>query len=456
MTIKRADYKLRSDLETDSITEDEFEIPPGQQTREEDEQPASPDQQAACSGRRPHREDDRPQADNARARPRKPSPDALAQTLLRINERLDRLETERKEDRREDREARRATDRALQRLLSPSRSASRRRSPQDDGRRTRAASPRPAGSPADRRDDRSPPRRRPASRDRHERQRSLSRSPRRRASPRHDADADRRRSKSAASPRDRRTDQDRRDRRRHSRSPRRHLDASPEALVRAILSTTKRGLRHKRGVNPEYIYPFELIERGTEKKAIKRGEATYQEYAVALRFMEKQSAFSTSDIEALREHSLQVAEDARVLPWPIVRGWSEEIFDRIADGRLPKGWKDPAALMYARLAQIQIAAITPAPNNDTGYARGRSTTRPAVFDRDDRDAGKPCGPWNRSEASCTKAARGQSHQEDGLKLVHMCAFCAYKLGKVLYHSEAVCSNKKRNAERKPDGRGKDF
>lgn len=234
---------------------------------------------------------------------------------------------------------------------------------------------------------------------------------------------------------------------------RRNYDASPEAIVRALLSTTKKGLRHKRGVNPDYVFPHELIERGEEKRPIKRGEATYQEYAVALRHLERQESFHRDDIAALREHSDQVAEDARDLPWTIVRNWSEEIFNRIADGRLPLGWTDPAALLNARTAQIQIATIKLATSRqESGYGRSNTGSQAPAFDRDDKSMGKPCGPWNRNEANCDKAAKGKAHMEDDLKLVHMCAYCAYKLGKMLGHSEAACGNKRRNNDKKTDDR----
>lgn len=423
MTIKKADYNLRSEAES---AVDEDEIPPGQ---------------GASTSRNltpTHSEGSPGKADS----PVRQKPDPVMRAIERLNERLDRMEV-----------ARLATDKAVKDLLADRAQPPQAR-PEERQPRRRATPPRaaselpPAREPLEYRS----PARSPAPRRRRRKQRERSPSTTPDPSPSPKKRQSRRRSRDEDSPDARRPDRrdERRDRKRQRSTARRRYDGSPEELARAILSSSRKGLRQKRGVDPDYIYPYELIERGLEKKSIKRGEATYFEYVVALRYMENQSAFRTSDIPALREHSMQVMEDAKVLPWPIVRQWSEEVFDRIADGRIPKGWKDPVILTNTRLSIIQIAAIHNQKNqSDQSYGRGSGSFQTVAYDKEDKSSGKPCGPWNRAESQCTKATKGRYHVEDGLKLVHMCAYCAYKLGRVLPHSEAICSNKKRNSDRKP-------
>lgn len=441
MTIKRSEYALRSDR--GSSTEDDDVIPPAQpQHVESDSNPTSdsPRQSPPTSPGQRKKPAGRSTADN------------IILALERITERLDRMDEERRQDRRE-----RATERNRRDTRSPlprhrSRPDERRHERTDSGRRAVSAFPEARAVESLDGRDRHPARGRTDD----DRARRRNRSPSRQSPVRRPAPG--RRSRSPESPdnhqraygRDRST----RSRRRSPASPSlRHT--SPESLVRALLSTTKKGLKHKRGVHPDYIYPFELIERGTEKKGIKRGEATYEEYAVALRFMENQPAFHPDDLPALREHSLQVAEDAKVLPWSFVREWSEEVFDKIADGRLPSGWRDPMALANARFGQLQIASIQRKQRQDPGHGRGSGASQAPAFDREDRNMGKPCGPWNRNESACDKANRGKYHTEDGLRYSHICAYCAYKLGRVLPHSEVNCANKKRNSA-KPDTERKGF
>lgn len=439
LTIKKAVYNLRSDHEQPSSEEEDDPI-----TSAQPRNMASDDN---CDT------ETIPETDHPRPTASSSAPaDALANALIRLNQRLDQMDEERKAERK----ARQATDRALRDLLSPSRNSSCRRARHDereyvDNRRAASAHPVRSPRPSERAATR-PRERKEAPAPRRHRSSSSDASPARQRTSRRDRsttpELPRRRS---AHPRD----AGRHDHHRRSPSAARR-DASPESLVRAILATTRKGLRHKKGVHPDYVYPHELIERGSDKKPIKRGEASYEEYAVALRFMENQSAFHPDDLPALRAHSLQVAEDARELPWFIVREWSEEIFDRIADGRLPQGWRDPVALSNARFAQIQISSIQRRPRQDPAPGRGTTAPSAPVYDKDDKNSGKPCGPWNRAESSCEKTTRGRYHMEEGLKLVHICAYCAYKLGRTLAHSELVCANKRRNVDKKGDNERKGF
>ena len=87
--------------------------------------------------------------------------------------------------------------------------------------------------------------------------------------------------------------------------------------------------------------------------------ATREEYVLGLKHMDAQRRFSAHALPALSKHPETVAEDNCSIPWETVRCYSEEMFTRIADGRLPRGWDDQAAIDILRVEVIVAAGKAP-------------------------------------------------------------------------------------------------
>ena len=62
----------------------------------------------------------------------------------------------------------------------------------------------------------------------------------------------------------------------------------------------------------------------------------------------------------LSRHQETVAQNNCSIPWETVRRYLEETFTRIADGRLPRGWDDQAAIDILRIEVIAVAGKVPA------------------------------------------------------------------------------------------------
>ena len=60
--------------------------------------------------------------------------------------------------------------------------------------------------------------------------------------------------------------------------------------------------RRKQGIPRKYLFPYDLVERGVEGKAIKKGEATRKEYVLGLKSMEAQHSFIAHALQALSRH----------------------------------------------------------------------------------------------------------------------------------------------------------
>ena len=85
--------------------------------------------------------------------------------------------------------------------------------------------------------------------------------------------------------------------------------------------------------------------------------------------------------------------------------YSEETFTRIADGRLPRGWDDQAAI------DIVIGVARKAPAHAHAHANAATPKaadclkHAANVKNAKASMGAPCGPWNRNPVACDKARR---------------------------------------------------
>ena len=70
----------------------------------------------------------------------------------------------------------------------------------------------------------------------------------------------------------------------------------------------------KHGIPSKYLFPYNLVERGDEGKAIKKGEATQEEYILGLKCMEAQWRFPAHALPELSRHQETVAQDNCSIP----------------------------------------------------------------------------------------------------------------------------------------------
>ena len=147
------------------------------------------------------------------------------------------------------------------------------------------------------------------------------------------------------------------------RSPKQHQDMASrhrrggscstagEAVHIIAAAVNGKAYGRKQGIPHKYLLPYDLVEWGDEGKMIKKGEATRDEYVLGLKRMEAQRHFPTHALPVLSAHQETIAQDNCSLPW--------ETFTRIADGRLPQGWDDQAAIDILRIEIIAAAGKVP-------------------------------------------------------------------------------------------------
>ena len=117
-----------------------------------------------------------------------------------------------------------------------------------------------------------------------------------------------------------------------------------EAVRLIVTAADGKTTHRKKCISTKYLFPFDLVKRGDEGKAVIKGEATKDEYMLGLNSLETQCGFHSHTINALLRHQEMVGQDNCMLAWANVHRYSEEIFMRVADSRLPRGWRHEADL----------------------------------------------------------------------------------------------------------------
>ena len=181
-----------------------------------------------------------------------------------------------------------------------------------------------------------------------------------------------------------------------------------------------------------------MVDRGDGGKPIRKGEATREEYVLGLIRLETCPDFPASALEALTAHQADIAQDNCKLPWPIVRRYSEEVFTRIADGRIPRGWQNEVAISNVRLETIAMSSIQTTEPAHTHSKHSKDPRNPYIKDT----MGTPCTVWNRDPDACDKAAKGETHGEPPQKYAHICGYCANVRQISAAHPEQRCYSKK--------------
>ena len=201
----------------------------------------------------------------------------------------------------------------------------------------------------------------------------------------------------------------------------------------------------KKGIHPDYLFPYDLVERGDGGKPIKKGEATREEFSLGLIRLQLEPTFPPDSINALVSHHEMIAYDNCSLPWHIVRRYSEETFTRIADGRLPHGWLDPVAINAVRLETLATSNIAAGELPSESYRNSNSNNPKNPYDKE--TMGSPCSIWNRDQEKCDKASKGEAHGNPPNKYIHICGYCANVRHIVAAHPENKCYTKKSRTKR---------
>lgn len=222
-------------------------------------------------------------------------------------------------------------------------------------------------------------------------------------------------------------------------------DNSLDAQVRHLLEATPHQLK---GNSQHPPFPYKYVTRGLENKRLSVNTVTLAEHIYGMFLMMDDDRIDPSTKPAILEHMREVAEDACEFEWGgYVRRWSEEVFNLIAEKRLPGGWGATARIQNlrtgmsrvdsARLSKFEHPRSQPTANRDQPSRRYGQ----ASHQTDPLRGGPPCKDFN-SQHGCSLAS---GHMSQGKKQVHVCAYCLINTAAAHPHSEAHCRTKQRHA-----------
>ena len=211
--------------------------------------------------------------------------------------------------------------------------------------------------------------------------------------------------------------------------------------------------QRKKGIPADYVFPYDLVERGDAGKKLKKGEATLEEYYLGLKRLEEHPSFPLSALKALSQHQTAIIQDSCKLPWAVIRRYSEDIFTRIGDGRIVNGWENTLAMEVIRLETIAISHYQ---TSEVGTQQSKPYSRDPknVFDKN--VVGTPCVIWNREPEKCEKASKGEAHGSGQQKFAHICGYCANVRHLVANHPEVKCYSKKARTKQTDKSAAQDF
>lgn len=193
-----------------------------------------------------------------------------------------------------------------------------------------------------------------------------------------------------------------------------------------------------RGKDRQGLFPYKYVFRGEELKMATMNSLSVADHCWAIFRMVRDDAVSPHIKPHLVTHIEQVLEDARMYNWvSAVRPWSNEVFSRVAEGRLSEGWASYNEIQLLRIAisQASIAKLTPSQQDGQ---QGFRSTQPS-FSNDQLRGGPPCVNFN-SQKGCSLPS---GHIVNGQKLTHICAYCLFNAAVARPHSEFYCRNKQR-------------
>lgn len=225
-------------------------------------------------------------------------------------------------------------------------------------------------------------------------------------------------------------------------------DPSLDAQVRHLLEATPHQLKGNSAPGP---FPYCYVSRGPEKRKLSFNTVSLPEHIYGMFCMIDDKRVDPSIKPDLVEHMKEVAEDACEFEWGgYVRRWSEEVFNLIAEKRLPLGWRATAKIQNLRtgMSRVDSARLTK-PDNPRPTASATTTREqgPRRYQQqgshqpDSLRGGPPCKDFN----SIQGCALQSGHTSHGRKQVHVCSYCLLNTAAAHPHSEAQCRTKQRHA-----------
>lgn len=194
-----------------------------------------------------------------------------------------------------------------------------------------------------------------------------------------------------------------------------------------------------RGYVQQGKFPYKYIVWGEEMKRPSPTLLTMSEHLWAVFRMIRDKSVPSEIKPFLLSHIEQVLEDTRDYQWEgAVRSWSNEVFSRVADGRIPEGW---AATQEIRMLRLSIAQVSSArlPKQREPHQPKFSQQSVMQQSQENLRGSPPCVNYN-SQRGCQYQS---GHVVNGKKVTHICAFCLFNSAVPRPHSEFYCHNKQR-------------
>lgn len=212
---------------------------------------------------------------------------------------------------------------------------------------------------------------------------------------------------------------------------------SLEDQVRYIMESTPHQLAGKTpsgGLN----IPYKYVSRGPEKRRLAFNTVTLAEHIWGMFRMLDDECTDPSIKPFILAHMKEVAEDATEYEWNThVRRWSEEVFNMIAEKRLPDSWKSTSRIqnLHTGMSRVDGARISSVKDN----SQWKYQTQP--LGNDTLKGGPPCSAFN-SQQGCSLQS---GHMTGGVKQIHICSYCLANTAATHPHSEAKCRTKQHHA-----------
>lgn len=178
------------------------------------------------------------------------------------------------------------------------------------------------------------------------------------------------------------------------------------------------------------------------QKMAARTTITEREYFRAfMALLADHRVYDKRDFPHMFDHLRCITDDCARKPWPLVREWSQNIFDMVERDAI--AWHDRQEIQNDRnnFSSTQTGNTTHN-THDRGYdratndnsARGRIEAEPHE---------RPCTTYN-SNRRCNQK---QHHQDGPQEVVHACSYC-YKITQAYFeHSEQQCRRKTRETSK---------
>lgn len=196
-------------------------------------------------------------------------------------------------------------------------------------------------------------------------------------------------------------------------------DDELDRKVQTILAASATNI--SRGKDRQGLFPYKYVFRGEELKMATMNSLSVSNHCWAIFRMVRDEKVPAHIKPHLVTHIEQVLEDSRTYNWQTaVRPWSNEIFPRVAEGRLSDGWAsyNEIQLLRISISQPSTAKIANLPEHQQGF---RSVNQ--NVSNDQLRGGPPCVNFN-SQKGCSLQS---GHVVNGQKLTHICAFVSSML-----------------------------